>query len=103
MTFVVVVEEQAAQDITAYAEWMVSQGSPLNAARWMDGIEDAMASLSTMPERCGHAPESETLGGGIRQLIFKSHRILFVVEDARVHVLHIRHGARGPYSPDEPQ
>jgi len=49
MTFRVIIEEQAAEDIVAYGRWIVSQGSPLNAERWVDGIQGAIRSLSAMP------------------------------------------------------
>ena len=101
MTFRVIVEEQAAWDIAAYGEWIASQGSPLNAVRWVDGIEEAIDSLAWMPTRCAIAPESEYFEEEIRQLVFGSHRILFVVDEAAVHVLHVRHGARLPLAGDE--
>lgn len=66
MKFRVVIEERAAADIALYAEWIVSQGAPLNAARWVDAIESAIASLTTMPERCATAPESAHFGEDIR-------------------------------------
>jgi len=103
MTFRIIIEEQAALDITAHGQWIVEQGSPLNAARWIDAIEESIQSLSSMPERCGVAPESEAFDREIRQLIFKSHRVLFVVDGDSVHVLHVRHGARLPLTPDDPE
>lgn len=103
MTFRVIIEEQAALDITTYGQWIVGQGSPLNAVRWVDGIEGAIHSLSSMPERCVIAPESEAFDREIRQIIFRSHRVLFVVEEDRVHVLHVRHGAMLPLTPEDPE
>jgi plasmid stabilization system protein ParE len=102
MSLRVVIEEPAATDIALYAEWIVAQGAPLNAARWVNGIELAIASLSMMPERCGVAPESAHFGEVIRQLLFKSHRILFVVDGKTVHVLHVRHGAMRTLGDDDP-
>jgi len=94
MRFEVIIEEQAALDIAAHAGWILEQGAPVNAARWVDGIEAAIGSLERMPERCPLAPEAAALGVPVRQFLFKSHRVLFIVERAVVHVLHVRHGAR---------
>lgn len=99
MTFCIVIEEQAALDILEYGRWIVDQGSPLNAERWVEGIEESILSLSSMPERCPLAPETEALDRPIRQLFFKSHRVLFTIEGSFVHVLHVRHGARLPLEP----
>lgn len=89
----VVIEARAATDITDHALWIAAQGAPAAAARWVDEIEHAIASLATMPERCPLAPEAEAFSRPIRQLLFKSHRILFIIEKASVHILHVRHAA----------
>lgn len=48
-----------------------------------------------MPERCALAREDTAFHGiELRQLVFKSHRVLFVVRGGDMHVLHIRHAAR---------
>ncbi|MFM9958652.1 MAG: type II toxin-antitoxin system RelE/ParE family toxin [Phycisphaerales bacterium] len=95
----VIIEAQAASDIREAARWIAEQGAPLNAARWIDGIESAIDSLASMPERCPLAPESAAFDLAIRQLMFGSHRILFVAKSGLVHVLHVRHGARLPWLP----
>jgi plasmid stabilization system protein ParE len=74
----------------------IARNAPLNAARWYDGLETAIHSLRHLPARCAIAPESQYLGAEFRHFIYKSHRIIFRVDEiARVvRVLHIRHGAR---------
>jgi len=94
MNFRVIIEERAAADIAAYATWIADQGSPGNASRWIDGIEDAIESLALMPERCPLTFESEVFRRPIRQHLYKSHRVLFTIEQSTVHVLHVRHGAQ---------
>lgn len=96
----VIIERKAAADITEYGLWIAEQGSPENAARWVDSIEKAIASLATMPHRCPQAPEAAVFEEAVRQLQFKSHRILFVIRKKTVHVLHVRHGARLPFGSD---
>lgn len=101
MKYRVVIEEQAAADITEYGLWIAEQGSPQNAARWVDSIEKEILTLAAMPQRCPLAPEAAAFDLAVRQLQFKSHRILFVVRRTAVHVLHVRHGARLPMRIDE--
>lgn len=70
-------------------------------AKWIAGIEKAIEKLAIMPRRCSLAPESTAFDREIRQLMYKSHRVLFTIEAAKVHVLHVRHGARLPLTPDD--
>lgn len=53
-------------------------------------------SLECFPLRCPVAPESAFLDRHIRHYVYKSHRILFTVEEDAgvVRVLHIRHARR---------
>ncbi len=68
--------------------------APLNGVRWLKAINKAIDSLQDFPTRCGIAPESDYLGETLRHYIFKSHRIVFFVDESRlvVRVLYIRHG-----------
>jgi plasmid stabilization system protein ParE len=66
------------------------------ARKWYLGLRDAILSLKENPNRCPRTPENPHL----RHLLYgnKPHvyRIIYRVEEkqARVTVLHIRHGAR---------
>jgi plasmid stabilization system protein ParE len=68
--------------------------APINAVRWLKGINKAIDSLENFPSRCGMAPESAYLDEKLRHYIFKSHRIIFVVDEPAkvVRILYIRHG-----------
>lgn len=100
MIFRVIIEEQASLDIAEYGRWILTHGSEAGADRWIAGIEIAIGKLANMPKRCSLAPESAAFDREIRQLIYQSHRVLFTVEATSVHVLHVRHGARLPLTPD---
>jgi len=77
--------------------------SPANALKWYKGVERAIESLSHFPNRCGIAPETEFLGQTLRHYIYKSHRIIFRVEDDAkiVRILYVRHGAMEPIGKPE--
>jgi plasmid stabilization system protein ParE len=69
------------------------------ARKWYLGLRNKILSLERMPMRGEPVHEDRSL----RQLLFgrKPHvyRIIYlVIEPQRVHVLHIRHGARRPLS-----
>ena len=72
----------------------------LDAARWYNGLEQAVSTLETRPARCQIAPEARKLKRQVRHLLYgaKPHvyRIIFEVDERRhkVWVLTIRHGAR---------
>jgi plasmid stabilization system protein ParE len=83
---------EALEEALAAAAYIASD-APTTAASWYEGLQQAIDSLGSFPRRCPVAPESEFLGHELRHLTYKSHRIIFRIEqDARVvRVLHIRH------------
>jgi len=93
----VIVELPAQQDIAEARLWLAERNSDA-AARWFDSIYDTIGSLEILPERCPLAPESKSLNGEIREIFHgrrqHKYRILFIVTENEVHVLHVRHGAR---------
>lgn len=93
----VIVELPAQQDIAEGRLW-IAKRDPEAADRWFYDIYDTIGSLEIFPERCPLAPESKTLMAEIREIFHgrrqNKYRILFTVSENKVHVLHIRHGAR---------
>jgi plasmid stabilization system protein ParE len=86
---------EAQREMLDAAEFIAEQGSSQAAMRWYAGIEAAIASLASMPRRCARARESVLIPGvELRQLVFKSHRIIFTIRGRHVHVLHVRHAAQ---------
>jgi plasmid stabilization system protein ParE len=83
----------------------IHERAPLNAARWLRGIYKAIDTLESFPSRCGIAPESKYLDAELRHLVFKSHRVIFFIDQpARtVRILYVRHGSMrgvGESAPD---
>jgi plasmid stabilization system protein ParE len=100
MSFKVVVENEAKEDLKDAARW-IAQYSPDKATLWYFDATEAIESLEKFPARCPMAPESKKFGAEIRHLIFGKHRILFLIEDETVYVLRVRHQAQDALLPDE--
>jgi plasmid stabilization system protein ParE len=64
--------------------------------RWYAGIRAAIRNLAHSAPECGPAYEDRFFTETIRQRLFDSYKILFVIREDRVHVLHIRHQAQDP-------
>lgn len=100
MHFRVVMTPSADADVDdAFA--CIHQRSPRNADRWLAGLEEAFRSLRRFPKRGARAPESQFLQQDLRQLVYKSHRIIYRVEPGVVRVLFVRHAARRPVGDPE--
>jgi plasmid stabilization system protein ParE len=93
----VIILPAAEQDIGAAYEWIAEQDADA-AARWYNRLLAVIYSLDTFPERALLAPESQALRTEIREVFYgrrqHKYRILFVVTEDEVHILHVRHGAR---------
>jgi toxin ParE1/3/4 len=100
MAFRVETTEEAERDGHGILDWLISEHAGEAGLHWFEGLEKAIASLSTFPERCPLAPENAAFPFEVRHQIYgrKPHvyRILFTIEGDRVSVLHIRHGRRQP-------
>ncbi len=85
---------QAKSDLFEIYLW-IAEDSAVNAARWVVTLESEILGLDVSPERCSVAPENEEIEAfEIRQLLVGSYRVLFIVRERGVFVLHIRHGSR---------
>lgn len=88
-------------DLERQADYIISQRQESSIAlKWLDGIIDAVNSLSEFPERFAIAPENSVYAARgaktvIRNLIYKkSFRVVFAVVGNEVRVLSVRHSAR---------
>ena len=100
MAFRVEMSAQAEEDASAILNWLISQHAGDTGIRWFLALEEAITSLSKLPERCTLAPESTCFPFEVRQLLYghKPHvyRILFTIDADVVRILHIRHARRRP-------
>jgi plasmid stabilization system protein ParE len=105
MSYRVVLTPRAKHNLRTIHAYIFKQ-APRAADDWLDRAERAVDSLDHHPERCPLAPESLSFGKPIRQLLFGAgnrgtYRLLFVVADPSVYVLHVRHGSMLPLSPED--
>ena len=96
MTYRVLFAQRAIDDLQQYLLY-ASQNAPTTAVLWLIRFKAALMTLSTNPERCPLAPESELVEQAIYQYLFGkqsgSFRALFTIEEDRVLILHIRRGS----------
>ena len=102
MRFVVRVTRRAASNLREIAEWLDADGGPKVAERWLDSIGRELSGLSEYPARQPLAPEDEEVRGPeIRQLVLGNYRVLFIIQQTAVFVIHVRHASRRPALPGE--
>ena len=100
MAFRVEITREAETDAKDIMEWLISQQAGETGLRWFQGLDRAIASLASMPNRCPLAPENGEAPFEVRHLLYgrKPHiyRAIFTIDGAVVYVLHLRHGRRKP-------
>lgn len=95
MRYTVIFRPEARDEALDAADYIAAHGSPEIALRWYKGLEAVIASLAEMPASHGYAREHGAFPRvELRQVVFKSHRLIFIIRGEEVHVLHIRHVAR---------
>ncbi|HEX4796391.1 MAG TPA: type II toxin-antitoxin system RelE/ParE family toxin [Humisphaera sp.] len=93
--YTVIITPEAQDNITDAFDY-IRERSPLNAARWIRGLYRLIDDLELMPTRFGDAREQAYFEEDLRQIIYKSHRVIYLVDEARRHVnvLYVRHAKR---------
>ena len=90
MAYKVVVAPVARDDLLEIGEF-IAQDSPDNARQWVAELEQAIASLSSMPERIA---KRDDLRPGYRVLPAGSYLIFFRINNDEVQVARVIHAAR---------
>ncbi len=80
--------------------------APRAATQWSVSARASIKTLSHFPERCALAPESTHFDVPIRQMLLGTgnrgtYRVLFVIVDKSVRVIHVRHGSMLPLGSEE--
>lgn len=104
MKYAVIVTPEAEKNIEAAFSYIYDR-STRNAGKWIRGLYHEIDSLELFPHRCGIAPDSRFVGEELRHLIYKSHRVIFRIEERHriVRVLHVRHAARRAWGEATPR
>jgi toxin ParE1/3/4 len=99
MAYLIEFANRAARDLeTLYVEKNAAESQ--TAARWYEGLEEAVSALARYPRRWPLAPEARRMRRKLRHLLYgkKPHvyRVIYEIDERQltVWVLAIRHGAR---------
>ncbi|MFZ3052050.1 MAG: type II toxin-antitoxin system RelE/ParE family toxin [Sulfuricurvum sp.] len=87
MTFEVIIEPEAIEDLIAIRNYISKKDSKSKAVKFVLELKASILSLSKMPMRCRRSFYSDN--DTIRDLIFKRYTIVYKIEDNRVYVLTI--------------
>jgi plasmid stabilization system protein ParE len=108
VSYRVFITSKAKRQLAASATWWAEHRDVNQAARWLDGFEQAIAALSDNPEQHGLAAENAlyALPFPARQLLYgigtkATHRAIFEVRGDTVFVVAIRHLAQDYLTSDE--
>jgi plasmid stabilization system protein ParE len=106
VSFRVTILPPARSQLLEQALWWSENRSAEQAYDWLEGFEQALASLSVSPERCSVARESDAFNFVLRELRYglgrkATHRAVFEVRDDEVIVYSIRHLAQRDLTPDD--
>ena len=106
MAYLVEFAARAARDLEIlYLETNAAESHA--AARWYNGLEQAVYALASYPYRCPVAPEARRAKRKLRHLLYgkKPHvyRVIYEVDEGSptVRVLTIRHGAQRKLKPSD--
>ncbi len=104
MKYRVILLPRAARDLDKAYLW-ASRHAPETAAHWFNRFHTALQTLTTNPQRCSIAVETELVDREIRQLLFGKHRnvwrALFTIQADEVRVLHFRRASMDTARSDE--
>lgn len=87
----------AEQDLLVEYDWGCRYWGVTQARKWARDLRTAINTLKTFPEGRPLAPENGQFPYDVRHLIFQRYRVLYIVIESTVYVLHIR----GAYVDDE--
>jgi toxin ParE1/3/4 len=106
MAYHVEFTDRARRDLH-YLYTQINAAESSAAARWFNGLEDALHGLEQFPRRCPLAPEGKKAKTPLRHLLYgnKPHvyRAIYKIDEQKktVYILTIRHGAMEEALPDE--
>jgi plasmid stabilization system protein ParE len=89
--YAVIFEGSAQADVRESYDWGKRAWGKHEAQQWVRLLRKAvMDQLAVVPKAFPLAPEDDEFSEEIRQMVVGRYRILFTIEDRKVHVLHVR-------------
>lgn len=85
--------EPAEGDIQSALEFIARDKRPA-AEEWLEEILERIYRPESFPLRAARIPESSTIGGDYRHLIFGQYRIIFRIDGKTVKIIRVIHAAR---------
>ena len=64
------------------------------AIKWVEEIERQINRLENFPMRCPTIPEAQELEEEYRHLIYGNYRTIFRIEESKIIIMRVIHGAR---------
>ena len=87
----VILHADAEADIQSSFEWGCRTWGRKKAKAWVLDLRRVLLNrLTSAPLSCPLAPEGDELGVSIRHLVIGRYRLLFVVEQRTVEILHVK-------------
>ena len=81
----VVIEPEAQEDLTRIYTFIVQEGSPLAARRFLRLLQSKIQSLESMPHR--FRSSRYIADESVRDMIVKGYTVCYAIREERVHVL----------------
>jgi plasmid stabilization system protein ParE len=89
--YAVVFEESAQADVRESYEWGCRAWGKQEAQQWVRQLRTAVSKqLAVVPKGFPLAPEDDEFSEEIRQMVVGRYRVLFMIRERIVHVLHVR-------------
>lgn len=108
MTYRVTFTSKARLQFTQSALWWAEHRSSDQAARWLDGFDDAIKALAENPDKHGTSRENDLYDFAypVHQLLFgisskPTHRALFQIRGDTVYVVAVRHLSQRDVTPED--
>lgn len=92
MKYSVHIDAEAQQQIADTFRYIRDvEKKPITAQRWLQGLYDAIESLEEEPHRCAFARENDGFRQEVLKLVYKSTRLVFIIEDQDVFIVAAPH------------
>jgi len=91
--FKVIFAEQAERDLKSIATYISRHAAPETAQRFGNQLIDRALTLASLPERGRVVPELRL--PDVREIIFRSYRIVYRLRPGMVEIIRFWHAARG--------